>query len=257
MMSIIKGLQCNLAGLRLALGTPKLLVMGLVRLAAVLVATIAGAILALAYHEPLLAVIWQRPESVWVVWLWFLASWLLALLMVATAALVGYVVAQVLFAVVVMDLMSRHTERIVSGREVPPPAMPALRWFAFLVVQEVPRAVLPLMFSAFLLVGGWLTPLGPVLTILSAAAAAVFMAWDNTDLVPARRLEPFRVRFARLKASLGFHLGFGLWFLIPVLNLVFLAFAPVGGTLYAVALLDGQRSGRDGKDGPDGRVDFR
>ena len=242
MMSIIKGLQCNLAGLRLALRTPKLLVMGLVRLAAILLATIAGAALAMTYHEALLAAIWQRPESVWVLWLWFLASWLLALLLIAAAALIGYLLAQVLFAVVVMDLMSRHTERIVTGREVPPPAMPVLRWFVFLVAQEVPRAVLPLIFSVFLLVGGWITPLGPVLTILSAAAAAVFMAWDSTDLVPARRLEPFQVRFGRLKASLGFHLGFGLWFLIPVLNLVFLAFAPVGGTLYAVALLDGERN---------------
>jgi CysZ protein len=63
----------------------------------------------------------------------------------------------------------------------------------------------------------------------------VFLAWDNTDLVPARRMVPFQERFRFLLKTLPFHLGFGLWFLIPVLNLLFLSFAPVGGTLYRVA----------------------
>jgi CysZ protein len=60
------------------------------------------------------------------------------------------------------------------------------------------------------------------------------MAWDSTDLVFARRMEPFRLRLGRLSGNIGFHLGFGLWFLIPGLNLLFLSFAPVGGTLFAL-----------------------
>jgi CysZ protein len=32
--------------------------------------------------------------------------------------------------------------------------------------------------------------------------------------------------------TIPFHLGFGLPFLVPILNIVFLAFAPVGATLY-------------------------
>ena len=81
---------------------------------------------------------------------------------------------------------------------------------------------------------GLFTPFGPVLAIISSAIAVVFLAWDNTDLVPARRLYPFKQRFKFLLNSLPFHLGFGLLFLIPVLNIVFLSFAPVGATLYHI-----------------------
>ena len=81
---------------------------------------------------------------------------------------------------------------------------------------------------------GWLTPLGPVITIFSSAVAVIFLAWDNTDLTPARQLAPFKARFRSLMQSLLFHLGFGLLFLIPVLNILFLSFAPVGATLYHI-----------------------
>jgi CysZ protein len=233
-LGIIRGFKYNLAGLRLGLTTPKLLTMGLVRLAAIVAATVIGAVLALAYHDALMAALWQRPESLWWVWLWYLASWLLAVILMGLSVIMGYLVSQILFSVLIMDLMSRHTEQLTTGREVPPPPMGKLRWLAFLVAQEIPRTVLPVIIGMALLVAGWLTPLGPVLAVLSSLAAAVFMAWDSTDLVPARRLEPFRRRMGRLVGNLGFHLGFGLWFLVPGLNLVFLSFAPVGGTLFAL-----------------------
>jgi CysZ protein len=81
---------------------------------------------------------------------------------------------------------------------------------------------------------GWLTPLGPVLAILSSVIVAIFLAWDNSDLVPARRLYSFKQRLKLLLKSLTFHLGFGLLFLIPLLNILFLSFAPVGATLYFI-----------------------
>jgi CysZ protein len=71
-----------------------------------------------------------------------------------------------------------------------------------------------------------------LVAIISSAIAVIFFAWDNTDLLPARRLEPFKKRFRFLVDKFVFHLGFGLPFLIPGLNIVFLSFAPVGGTLY-------------------------
>jgi len=85
-----------------------------------------------------------------------------------------------------------------------------------------------------LIIVGWLTPLGPVVTVVSSAIAIIFLAWDNTDLIPARRLVPFGDRFRMLRRALPFHLGFGLLFLIPFLNILFLSFAPVGATLYFI-----------------------
>jgi len=79
---------------------------------------------------------------------------------------------------------------------------------------------------------GWLTPLGPVMAILSSAIAVIFLAWDNTDLVPARRLFSFGERFGFLMQTIPFHFGFGLLFLLPVFNVLSLSFAPVGATLF-------------------------
>jgi hypothetical protein len=83
---------------------------------------------------------------------------------------------------------------------------------------------------------GWMTPLGPILTLLIPVLTALFLAWDNTDLIPARQLIPFKERFEFLKNNLLFHIGFGLWFLIPLANVLFLSFAPVGGALYRIDL---------------------
>jgi len=83
-----------------------------------------------------------------------------------------------------------------------------------------------------IMVFGWVTPLGPILTLLSSALAILFLSWDNTDLIPARNLVPFKKRFGFLMKTIPFHLGFGLPFLVPILNILFLSFAPVGATLY-------------------------
>jgi CysZ protein len=47
---------------------------------------------------------------------------------------------------------------------------------------------------------------------------------------------PFKYRFQFLLKTLPFHLGFGLWFLIPGLSISFLSFAPIGATLNHVDL---------------------
>lgn len=216
----------------MGLKTPGLLFLGMARFAAVLILTVLASGLLLLYQEQMLSAVWARPQSVWLVWLWHVAAWLLALLLVGLAALGSFLLSQLLFSVVIMDYMSLMTERIATGRE-PVPAQTSLpRRFWFLIRQEIPRTVVPLLLMLILLAAGWLTPLAPLLTVLSAGVSAVFLAWDNTDLIPARQMVPFGRRFAQLLNSLGFHIGFGILFLVPGLNILLLSFAPVGATLY-------------------------
>ena len=163
---------------------------------------------------------------------WHLASWLLSLLLMGLSAVAAYLLAQVLFAVFIMDLMSRITERVVTGQAVAAPNASIISQMGFLVRQELPRNIIPVLLTLMIMVLAWFTPLGPVLTFVGPMVAAIFLAWDNTDLIPARNLQPFGQRFKALGKSPLFHLGFGLPFLIPVLNLLFLSFAPVGATLY-------------------------
>lgn len=231
-MSVLRGLSYNIRGLRLAFKTPRLLLLGLTHLVAVVVLTVLAAGLVFVYHDDILNFVWNRPESVWLIWLWHLVSWLIGLVLAAFATIAAYLLSQVLFSVLIMDLMSRITERLMSGTEKKPRDDSLWKQFLFLLGQEIPRTILPLTATMLLVILGWLTPLGPVISILGSAAALIFLAWDNTDLVPARRLQPFGERFRFLRQHLGFHLGFGLPFLIPVLNLLFLSYAPVGATLY-------------------------
>ncbi|MGD9309112.1 MAG: EI24 domain-containing protein [Desulfosarcina sp.] len=229
---MISGIRYNLKGLWLGVRTPRLLLLGVLRFAVVAILTVGLSGLILAKHTDILALLWQQPQSAWIVWIWHLVSWLLMLVLMGVAAVTAYLMAQVLFAVLIMDLMSRITERLVTGKAPASPHVSLLKQMGFLIRQELPRNIIPVMLTLLIMVLGWFTPLGPVLTIAGPMVAAIFLAWDNTDLIPARNLQPFGKRFRSLTRTWLFHLGFGLPFLVPVLNLVFLSFAPVGATLY-------------------------
>ena len=185
---------------------------------------------------------WTKPERHWVTWLWYLLSWLLSAVLVGLSAVISFLVAQILFSVLIMDMMSRITEKKVTGTVQEPGRIEWWQQFLFLIKQEIPRATIPVLLSLLLIIISWLTPLGPIITILSSGIAVIFLAWDNTDLHPARQQVPFKERFRSLRGSLLFHLGFGILFLIPVLNILFLSFAPVGATLYQIDKSGNQKS---------------
>jgi CysZ protein len=233
-MNLFSGIKYNLRGLGMGLKTPKLLMLGLIRLFTVILITIFAAGLILVYHQAILSFMWSKPESQWVTWLWYLLSWLLSAVLVGLSAVISFLVSQILFSVWIMDMMSRITENKMTGNIQEPRKIPWWQQFLFLVKQEIPRATIPVLLALLLIITGWLTPLGPIITILSSVVAVIFLAWDNTDLTPARQLVPFKERFRSLRQSLLFHLGFGILFLIPVLNILFLSFAPVGATLYQI-----------------------
>ena len=230
-MGFIKGVSYNLKGLRFGLKHPRLMLLGLLRFAVILVITGLCAAAVIVYYREVSAALWPMPESTWLGWLWHLYSWVVALFLFGASTLVAFVLSQVLFSVWIMDLMSRKTEQLITGTERTGPSMPAVRYFFYLLRQEIPRALLPLVAAAALMVIGWMTPLSPLTTVGSSLIAAIFLAWDNTDLLPARRLKPFSDRMRFLMGALPLHLGFGVWFLIPVLNILFLSFAPVGATM--------------------------
>lgn len=233
-MNLFSGIMYNIKGLWLGIKTPSLLLLGLLRFAIVAGLTVALSGLILAKHAEILALLWQRPESQWIVWAWHMVSWLLTLVLMGISAVSAYLLAQVLFAVFIMDLMSRITERLVTGQVVAISNASILTQMGFLIRQELPRNIIPVILTLLIMVLGWFTPLGPLLTAVGPLVAITFLAWDNTDLIPARHQQPFGQRFKTLAKTPLFHLGFGLPFLIPVLNLLFLSFAPVGATLYHV-----------------------
>ncbi|MBF0228146.1 MAG: EI24 domain-containing protein [Desulfamplus sp.] len=233
-MSFIKGIIYNFRGLIMGLTNPKLLFLGMLRLVVVVVLTIFCSGLVLMWHQEILNLIWIQPEAGWILFVWRVVSWILSIFLAAVSGIFSYIVAQLLFSVFVMDYMSRITEKIIlgQGNVNQDSNISFFRLFIYLVKQEIPRAIIPLMLMLFIMGLGFLTPLGPVVAIVSSIIATIFLAWDNTDLVPARRMIPFNQRFVFLKKNLLFHIGFGFCFLIPWINILFLSFAPVGATIY-------------------------
>ena len=231
-MAVIKGIQYNIKGLFLALKTPSLLILGLLRFFIILALAVAFSGFVLVWHDDILTLIWTMPESGWMIYLWHVVSWLVFFILAAVSMVLAYLMAQVFFCVFIMDYMSRITERLHTGTEASDSGISGLAWFFYLMRQEIPRAVIPVLVSLVIALVGLLTPLGAVFMVVSSLAACMFLAWDHTDLVAARRMQPFGTRFQFLKQNLGFHLGFGLFFLIPWLNILFLSYAPVGATLY-------------------------
>ncbi len=238
-MGFFQGIAYNIKGLWFSIRSPKLLFLGMLRFVAVLILTIISATLILAYHQQILNLIWAKPQSHLIIWLWYVVSWLLSFLLVGSSAVISYLAAQILFSVVIMDMMSRITEKKIRGH-VDEPKVSLVKLFGYLVRQEIPRTTIPVLISLILMIVGWVIPLGPILVILSSLVAVIFLSWDNTDLVPARRMLPFKERFKLLLKTLPFHVGFGLLFLIPGANIVFLSFAPVGATLYHMDKQDQQ-----------------
>ena len=239
-MSFLSGIIYNLRGLWFGIKTPKLLMLGLVRFLVVIILTIISSGLLLFYHNEILNVIWARPENPWILWLWFILSWVFFLLLMGVAIILSYLISQIMFGVIIMDYMSQITERMVTSRETIPEKITILKRFFHLIKQEIPRTTLPVLLSLVLMVLGWFTPLGLLMAIVTSCTSVIFLAWDNTDLIPARRFDPFKQRFKHLLRTLPFHVGFGILFLVPGLSILLLSFAPVGATLYYCDSADGQ-----------------
>ena len=150
-MTFADGITYNIRGLWLGLKTPKLLFWGLVRFFMVIAITIISATFILSYHQEILNLIWSKPESAWIIWLWHMFSWLLSFILVGVSAVISYLVSQILFSVIIMDHMSRITEIKMTGNVKEPEKMPMIKLFLYLIRQEIPRTIIPVMISLILM----------------------------------------------------------------------------------------------------------
>ena len=240
-MNLFKGIEYNFKGFLMGIKNPSLLFLGILRFFVVIILAIILSGAVLYFHSQLLNFIWEMPESGILLYLWKVVSWIVTLVLASLSALIAYFIAQFLFCVFIMDYMSRKVENIVTGKEIYPENTSKIALFFYLIKQEIPRALLPVFLSLIIMFIGFLTPFGSVIAVISSVIAVTFLAWDNTDLVPARRMYPFKKRLSYLKKNLFFNIGFGLLFLIPFINILFLSFAPVGATLYYIENIDPEK----------------
>ncbi|MCP4722227.1 MAG: hypothetical protein GY860_22435, partial [Desulfobacteraceae bacterium] len=142
-MGFFSGIKYNINGVSLAFKTPSLLMLGLLRFFVVLFLTLFVSGMIFYWHDEILAMIWKAPQGGWLIYVWNVAAWLLSLFLASIAMVLSYLIAQLFFGVFIMDYMSRITERIVLGQEVPFDQGSWVQFFFYLIRQEIPRAILP------------------------------------------------------------------------------------------------------------------
>jgi len=110
-MSFFDGVIYNLRGLRWAMKSPKLLMLGLTRFFAVILLTVICGSIIIAYHQEILSVLWSKPQTDWLILIWHLLSWIVSLSLFGLAAILSYLAAQILFGAIIMDDLRIKKER--------------------------------------------------------------------------------------------------------------------------------------------------
>jgi len=126
----------------------------------------------------------------------------------------------------IYDVISVAVERSVRGTATEISFLQSLR----LVIEEMKKVAFILMIS---------TPLMfvPGLNILSSLVTAFLLGWEFCDFTLARRGLSFKERFGWAWAEIPAVTGFGIWLIIPFMQLITLPFAVVGGTLLVLESL--------------------
>ncbi len=241
-MGIWYGFRCHWDAMALLKKERSLLLWGLSRFLLILGLTVVFTWLAVSYNHEIFGLIWQRPETGWARHLWTLLLWLFTLKLIILGTILAYIVSQGVFGALIADHMSQLTQRAL-GFETRPSSMGGLKHMVFIVKQEIPRVFVPVLPSVSVMILGWMIPFGFVPVILSGLVTSAFLAWDYTDLVPARELWTFSQRWAFFKKNLLGHIVLGLPFLIPFLNIFLLSLGPVSGTIFFLRTIGREQGG--------------
>jgi CysZ protein len=230
---VFQGLALLGRSLRLIFRSPRLLALSALCGAVTLVAL--GGILFLlgAYTPDLLGALWARPESWYGQALWYLALVLtfVVLLVVAVSTVIPLVLAPL------QDPLSEKTEELCGGFTAPPFRPGAfLKGLLTSVGHTLARVLLLLVGLVVLLPLHLIPGVGSVAwTVLATLWSMTWLAGEHLAAPMTRHLYPFREVVRALRSRWLLCLGFGagvhvlLW--VPVLNVLFLPVAVVGGTL--------------------------
>lgn len=167
------------------------------------------------------------------------AGWLLHALIILLAISVDMVLLILLGRVIAgpfLDLLSERVEQIASGREPPPFALGRVLVGMGMALRDALASLLRwLLLNLLILLLAFVPIVGAFAAVLTWITTARLLAEELVDLPLARRLVPYRRRRKVLRGHRSLMLGFGLssmlLLFVPLLDLVLLPVAAVGGTL--------------------------
>ena len=180
--------------------------------------------LLLQYHHLILdAILFSKPESWWGVSFFYLSKSLLSMALVLLSFLLYPLVVNILSSPI-YDYVSCavETDHVNSNGN-------NLSWWHALLLmkEEIKKTLFILLVSIIVLVI-------PGLNLLSPLITAFFIAWEFCDFPLARQGKTFRQRLWFVSQHFWSVLGFGLWFVIPIVPFFIMPLAVAGGTLLSL-----------------------
>lgn len=162
--------------------------------------------------------------------LYYLCYVLLYVATIVLALLASFLLMNVI-ASPIYEIVSIAVERDFTGRE--PEGLSFLDGLRVMLI-ELKKVALILVLSIILL-------LIPGFNVLSTLAAAFLVGWDFFDYPLARRGWSLGRRLRFVAGEFWSVLGFGLWLIIPFVQLIMLPLAVAGGTLLNLEALERER----------------
>ncbi len=224
LQDLAKGLSQFVRGVVWLRQHPRFVFMLMVPWLGGILAMIGSVALFVSYQaEIVTSLLFAKPEAGVMLLVYWLCQALLYLGSLVIALLAGVLMVTVI-ASPIYEFISIAVEREITGR-----SPPELGWSALVrvVVDEAKKAGLMILVSVVLL-------LIPGLNVLAILGAAVMMGWSFYDYAPARHGLSFSERVGLLKRDFWRILGFGLWLVIPFIQIVLIPLAIVGGTMLGV-----------------------
>lgn len=168
-------------------------------------------------------VFWDKPVAWYWQAFWWLGWALMSMAPIALCVLAAYLLMKVV-ASPIFEIVSAAIEKDVTGLDQP---SLTLRQHLTVMLGELQKALVILTLPILLL-------LIPGFNVISIPVAAFLIGWDFFDYPLARRGWSFGERWRFVAGELWSVTGFGLWLVIPFVNIVFAPFAIAGGTLLGV-----------------------
>jgi CysZ protein len=203
---------------------PKYLSMLIIPMLLGMVFLFGGWVAVTTYNSEIMGyILFAEPEA-WYLWpLWGICWLLLNLALYLLFFLTSMLLVNIIYSPV-YELVSLAVERDVMGQD--PPSLNILGNVKVMVV-EIKKVLFILIINVILL-------FIPIVNVLSILIQAFLVGWDFYDYPMARRGWTFAQRLQVAMGDFWAIMGFGLWLVIPFVQILLMPMACAGGTLLGI-----------------------
>ncbi len=160
-----------------------------------------------------------QPQEFWRLTLYYV-TWAIVNIMFLILSFVSFLLLTNVLAAPVLEVVSMAVEKDITGEPVPETSLlQSLK----LITVELKKALFILTVSTLLL-------FIPIINVISFVMTAFLLGWNFYDYPLARRGWSFRQRIKFVFKHFWSVTGFGLWLMIPLIQIILMPLAIVGGT---------------------------